>query len=178
MELVNLVTKHESEKAKAEEGRPVFVTSAGVDTIEDDVLNVIYFDSVKQCFSLPQGAVLLVVSDDHARVAQCVHEYRDLFGVELVIMEGVPLTSVNPVLEEALFGASRVSYHRIVGDLVEAMRQAEMMTEEERKESINAVERARVTRKNGFIRPHTDYDFDHRANGDDRVDGERDDGGD
>lgn len=172
MDLINLVAKAEAEKAQSVVTRPVFVTSKSVETIEDSVLTVVYVDDAKQLLDLGAGVILIVLSDEKVRIAECLSRYGDLFGLELVVMDGVPGSHVSPQLEEACYGVSRASYHRIVGDLVEAARQAEMMTEAERAESINAVERARVTNKKGVIKKHSDYDFDHGNPVDEVVDGE------
>lgn len=161
MDLANLVAAQAAKTAaakKADNLRLVFVCPAGTDTYEDDLIKFVYVDQVGQLLSLEPGPVALVFSDDHLRVASCLKDYHGLFGLDIAFIEGVPGQLENPAFNEAMYGIERVSYHRVIGDLVEAERRLAMMTEAERAESINALERSRYTRKNGSVKPLIDFD--------------------
>lgn len=170
MDLANLVAAQAAKTAaakKADNLRLVFVCPAGADTYEDDLIKFVYVDQVGQLLSLEPGPVVLVFSDDHLQVASCLKDYHGLFGLDVALIEGVPGQLENPVFNEVMYGVERVSYHRVIGDLVEAERRLAMMTEAERAESINALERSRYTKKNGSVKPL--IDFDHSRSEDEVV---------
>lgn len=173
MDLVNLVASQDAKKAaakKADNLRLVFACAAGAETYEDDLIKFVYVDSVGQLLTLEQGPVALVFSEEHLRIAACLKEFHELFGLDVAVIEGVPGQIEDPVFAETMYGVERVSYHRVIGDLVEAERRLAMMTEAERAESINALERSRYTRKNGSVKPL--INFDHSQPEDEVVEGE------
>lgn len=161
MDLVNMVTAKQAEKAKESaelELRLVFLSQSGSETFEDSLLRFAYVDSVKQLIDLEPGPTVLVFNDDNLEIAECLVKFNKLFKLEPVVMEGIPGQVENAKFAEAVFGAPTASYHRVVGDLVEAERRASLMTEQERAESINAAERSRYTRKDGSIKPLINFD--------------------
>lgn len=161
MDLVNMVTAKQAEKAKESadlELRLVFLSQAGNETFEDSLLRFLYVDSIKQLIDIEAGPVVLVFNDENLELAECLVKYNKLFKLEPVVMEGIPGQVVNARFAEAVFGTPTASYHRVVGDLLEAERRMALMTEQERAESINAAERSRYTRKDGSIKPLINFD--------------------
>lgn len=161
MDLVNLVASDEAKKAR-ERGdkmlRLVFLSQSGNETFDDSLLNFVYVDDVAQLTKLEPGPTVLVFGDDYLEIASCLTKFSDLFGLEPVVIEGIPGQVENARFNEAVYGLNRAAYHRIIGDIVEAERQAELMTQQEREASVNAAERARVTRKDGSIKPLINFD--------------------
>lgn len=173
MDLVNAVAAAEAVKArtmKDKDNRLVFLSQSGTETFDDSLLNFIYVDDIRQLLSPEPGVVVFVFIDEKLEIAKCLTSYPDLFGLEPVVIEGVPGQVDNAIFNEAVFGLERAAYHRVVGDIVEAERRASMMTEQERAESVNAAERARYTRKDGSIKPL--IDFDHSSGDEEVVDAE------
>lgn len=73
------------------------------------------------------------ISFSNLRVLECVIEYKDLFGMELVYLSGFPGARYDAVYDKVTWSLDRVSYDQLVADITAAKRLDTIKTGQERK---------------------------------------------
>lgn len=145
-----LVNVHHFDKEK-EDTKPLRMVSFAPDPLPvESILGFEIIESVGDILRSRQADVCLVFAPEAFPVLKCWVENKDVFPESPVYLTGVPGAEQNLEFEKYVYDLPRMAYHTVVGDLSEAVRRADNMTDTERASSIYAREQDQITRASGF----------------------------
>lgn len=133
------------------------ICPAGAISPTDGLLDFATVETVSDLIMARPVNAVLMFREESRDLLKCLVEYADLFGVEPVLLSGVPALNYPAEFEADCWELRRVPYHTVVNDLLEADRRQKDMTADVQAGSKEARERASYTKKNGSVKEFTAF---------------------
>lgn len=136
------------------EGKTVLLAPLPLVVHDDSLISSRVCAQVADVLAAEEGEVLLF-AEPHVRLLRMVVEYREVFGLQLIVMLGLPDADYAPWFSGVVWGIDSVSYSSVVSELSverEAVRKAA-----EKGRSQFEREKAQFSRPDGSVRANDNF---------------------
>lgn len=128
------------------------------DIPEDGIMMYRTVEKLSDLLETPKPNEVVLFREDQSELLTCLGEYPSLFGVDVIVVSGIPGTTYSPEFESKVWDKPKLAYHSVVNDLIEAQRRAQDMSADVRDASVYAKEQGTFVRKNGGVKVFTDFE--------------------
>lgn len=138
---------------------------------EDGMLVYRTVESLGDLLVAPKANEVVLIRDDQLDMLKCLSEYTPLFGVDVILVSGLPGTTYSPEFESVMWDKPKVAYHSVVNDLIEAQRRQTDTAADVKGSTVYGKEQQTFVRKTGNVKVFTD--FEESPSDDEIVDSDR-----
>lgn len=134
---------------------------------EDGMLVYRTVETLSDLLSAPKANEVVLIREDQHDILKCLSEYTPLFGVDIVVVSGLPGTTYTPEFESVVWDKPKLAYHSVVNDLIEAQRRETDTAADVKGSTIYGKEQQAFMRKTGNVKVFTE--FEEEAPSDDEI---------
>jgi hypothetical protein len=128
------------------------------DIREDGMMVYRTVEKLSDLLDPPKPNEVVLFREDQHDILECLCAYPALFGVDIVVVSGIPGTTYTPEFESKTWDKARLAYHSVVNDLIEVQRRIDDSAAEVKASSVYGGEQSKFVRKTGNIKEFNDFE--------------------
>lgn len=127
---------------------------------EDGMLVYRTVEKLGDLLETPKANEVVLVREDQHDILKCLCEYTALFGVDVIVVSGLPGTTYSPEFESIVWDKPKLAYHSAVNDLIEVQRRETDTAADVKGSAIYGKEQQSFVRKTGNVKIFTEFEED------------------